>query len=214
MINYDEDTIKKIVKSTIKELLEVEKWKIPIGVSNRHLHISRDDLDILFGANYRLTRIKDLGQPGEFASKETVKIKGPKGTIEKVRILGPIREKTQIEIALSDGFKLGVTPPVRQSGDIENTPKIELIGPKGRVYKKEGLIAAMRHIHMPTEIGRILGLKDKELVKVDIGGLRRAVLGNVLVRISDNYSLEMHIDTDEANACSLKNGDKVVILNQ
>lgn len=211
---YNEKLLKNIVKTVIKTLLDKENLKIPVGVSNRHLHISQEDLELLFGANYQLTKVRDLRQPDEFAAKETVTLKGPKGTIEKVRILGPVREKTQIEISLSDGFKLGIEPPVRESGKIEGTPGIEIIGPKGRVLKKEGVIAALRHIHLPTELGNFLGLKDKELVDVEIQGIRRAVLGNVLVRVSDNYRLEIHVDTDEANACGLKNGDFVRIVSR
>ncbi|MDW7669727.1 MAG: phosphate propanoyltransferase [Bacillota bacterium] len=210
MNNYNEKLIKKILEILSKK----DIWEIPVGVSNRHLHISKKDLEVLFGENYELTRMKDLYQPGEFAAEETLIIKGPKGKIENIRILGPIRENTQIEIALSDGFKLGVKPQVRESGKIKNTPEVELIGPKGKIVKREGLIAALRHIHMPTEIGNLLELKDRELVDVEIEGIRKAVLGNVLIRISDNYRLEMHIDTDEANACCLKNGDTVKIKKQ
>ena len=134
--------------------------------------------------------------------------------IEKVRILGPLRDETQIEVSLTDGFKLGIKAPIRESGKLENTPGIKIIGPKGSVETSKGTIAALRHIHMDKETAKKLELNDKDIVDVEVKGKRKGILGNVLIRVSDKYVLEMHIDTDEANACCLKNGDLVKIIRK
>lgn len=188
------------------------RW-VPIGISNRHIHLSKEDLELLFGEGYQLTKLKDLGQPGQYAAKETVKILGPKGSFEAVRILGPVRDMTQVEVSLTDGFILGIKAPIRESGKIDNTPNILIEGPNGRVEKNGGAIAALRHIHMPPQIAEEYRLKDKEMVSVQTQGIRKTIYENVLVRVSDGYELEMHIDTDEANASGLKNGDRVKIIN-
>lgn len=209
----DKEMLRNMIKEIVKKNIDqYEKKLVPIGVSNRHIHVSKEDLEILFGKGYELTKLKDLGQPGQYASKETVKIIGPKGSFEKVRILGPVRNATQLEISLTDGYLLGIKPPVRESGKIENTPGVTIEGPKGTIKKSSGVIAALRHIHMPPEIAERYGVKDKDFVEVECNGVRKAVLGNVLVRVSDRFELEMHIDTDEANASGLKNGDKIKIL--
>lgn len=212
MNRSNEELISLITKMVIEELNKEEEILIPIGVSNRHAHISREDLDILFGPGYELTKLKDLKQPGEYASNERIDIRGPKGEIKNVRILGPIRKKTQIEVSLTDGFQLGIKPPIRESGKLEDSSPIEIIGPKGSIKKTDGVIAASRHIHMPTKIAEKLNLKDKDIVDVEVPGIRRGILGNVLIRVSDNYELEMHLDTDESNAYNLKNNDKVKIV--
>lgn len=204
--------IKLITEKVIEKLNESKEILIPIGISNRHIHLCREDLNHLFGKGYELTKIKDLKQPGQFASNEVVTIKGPKAEIENVRILGPLREETQVEISISDGFKLGVKPPIKESGKLDNTPGITIIGPKGSIELKKGTIAALRHIHMTPKIANQLNIKDKDEVSVEIKGIRSAVLGNVLVRVSDKYDLEMHLDMDEANACCVKNGDLVKIV--
>lgn len=207
----DKALVEKIVRKVIEKINDRDDH-IPVGVSNRHIHLSKVDLESLFGPNYKLTKLKDLRQPGQYAAKETVKVIGPKGVFDKVRILGPTRDLTQLEIALSDGYKLGINPPVRESGKIEDTPGIIIEGPRGRVEKGKGTIAALRHIHMPPQYAEKHGLKDREMVNVLIDGIRKALLYNVLVRVSDKYVLEMHVDIDEANACGLKNGDKVKII--
>jgi putative phosphotransacetylase len=211
MITSNEELIKLITKLLYEKLNEKEIL-IPIGVSNRHVHLSRDDLDILFGDGYQLTKLKDLKQPGQYAANELVTIRGPKGEFKKVRILGPVRDKTQVEISLSDGFTLGIKPPVRESGKLDESVGIEIVGPKGTIIKSKGCIAASRHIHMTPEIAEKLNLKDKDIVDVEVPGERNAILGNVLVRVSDKYALEMHVDLDEANACNLKNDDAVKIV--
>lgn len=212
-MEFNEKLISDIVKAIVKKLEDETNVLIPIGISNRHIHLCREDLDILFGKGYNLTKIKDLKQPGQYAAKEVITLKGEKGKIEKVRILGPLRDETQIEISLSDGFKLGVTPPIRESGDLKNSSPIEVIGPMGSVKKQYGTIAALRHIHMDPDSANKLNLCDKQMVDIEISGIRKSILSNVLIRVSDKFELEMHIDTDEANACNVKNGDYVKILD-
>lgn len=206
-----EETIKLVTKLVMDKLNDLEKYKIPVGISNRHVHVSQEDLEELFGKGYSLTKKSDLKQPGQFATNETVTVRGPKGEFEKVRILGPVREKSQVEISLTDSFRLGVKAPIKESGHLENTPGVELIGPKGKVKIEQGTIVALRHIHMTPEYAEKIGVKDKEIVEVETLGEREGILGNVLVRISDKFSLEMHIDIDEANACALKNNDFVIL---
>lgn len=206
-----EEIVKLIKKMVIDKVKALEIYKIPIGVSNRHIHVSQKDLDKLFGVGYKLTKKVDLKQPNQFAANETVTLRGPKGDIENVRILGPVRSESQIEISITDSFKIGLRPPIRESGKLNNTPGIEILGPKGRSEISQGTIVALRHIHMTPEYAEKIGLKDKEIVEVETFGDRQGVLGNVLIRVSENYSLEMHIDMDEANACGLKNNDYVIL---
>ncbi|KYZ77169.1 propanediol utilization protein [Anaerosporomusa subterranea] len=186
--------------------------KIPVGVSGRHLHVSREHLDVLFGEGYQLHPIKDLSQPGQFACQEIVDIVGPKGSFKNVRILGPERKKTQIEVALTDAIKLGINPPVRDSGDIAASPGVTIVGPKGSVNLEEGVIAAKRHIHMTPADAQTFGVKDKDIVKVRLGGERGLIFDEVLIRVNDQFSLEMHIDTDEGNAAMAKTGGQVEII--
>ncbi|MDO5519041.1 MAG: phosphate propanoyltransferase [bacterium] len=185
--------------------------KISVGISNKHVHISKEDLEILFGEGYELTKKVDLVQPGQFASNETITIRGPKGEFENVRILGPVRKESQVEISLTDSFRLGVKAPIKESGDLEVTPGLELVGPNGTVNLEKGTIVALRHIHMSPKQAEVFGVKDKEIVEVETFGERKVILGNVLVRVSEQFELEMHLDTDEANACALKNKDYVVL---
>lgn len=211
MITSKEELI-KFVTEMVYEKLNEQDILIPIGVSNRHVHLSTDDLDVLFGDGYRLTKLRDLKQPGQYAANESVTIKGPKGEFKNVRILGPVRQKTQVEISLSDGFVLGIKPPITESGKLDESVGIEIIGPKGTIIKSKGCIAAFRHIHMTPQTAEKLSIKDKDIVDVEVSGQRKAILGNVLVRVSDKYALEMHVDLDEANACNLKNNDTVKIV--
>jgi len=177
---------------------------IPIAVSARHIHLTRESLDALFGEGYELTPLKPLSQPGQFACEETLTIIGPRNRIEGVRILGPLRPGNQVEISRTDEFFLGVDAPVRHSGKVEGSAPITLEGPKGTLELDEGLICAWRHIHMTPEDAKAFGVKDQEYVEVAIkGGPRDLVFGDVLVRVKDSYALEMHIDTDEANAAEL-----------
>ena len=186
--------------------------KVNVGLSNRHLHVSKEHLEILFGEGYELTHKKDLSQPGQYAAEEVVDIEGPKGTLKKVRILGPVRGNTQIEVSFADARALGVNPVVRESGKLEETPGCKLIGPKGNVEISEGVIIASRHIHMHTDDATKFELKDKDIVNVETTGDRGVIFKNVLVRVSPSYALEMHIDIEEGNAAGLKNNDTVEII--
>jgi putative phosphotransacetylase len=185
---------------------------ITVGISNRHLHLAQADLETLFGAGHQLTVKKELVQPGEFAAEETVTLIGPKGSIEKVRVLGPVRAKTQIEVAMTDAFKLGIKPPVRESGNLAGSAPLIVEGPQGRIELTEGTILAWRHIHMHTSDAAEYGVKDRDMVKVHVGGDRSVVFEQVVVRVRDTYAMEMHIDTDEANAAMMKNGQIVELV--
>lgn len=186
--------------------------KIPVGISGRHVHVTRADLDVLYGEGYQLHPMKDLSQPGQFAAEETVDLITEKGTFKKVRILGPERKQTQIEVALTDAIKLGLKPPVRDSGDVKGSPGLKIVGPKGSVEIENGVIAACRHIHMTPADAAEFNLKDKDIVNVECCGDRGLIFGQVLIRVNDNFALEMHIDTDEGNAAMLKTGDSVKII--
>ena len=209
-----EEFITLVCKRVQEKLDQIENYKIPIGVSNRHVHLCKKDLETLFGEGYELTKKSDLKQPGQFASNELVTIRGSKGEFENVRILGPIRNKTQVEISLTDSFRLGVKAPIKESGKLEGTPGLEIIGPKGKINVDEGTIVALRHIHMSPKDARLMNVKDGDFVDVEIFGQRRAIMSKVLVRVSDSYRLEMHLDTDEANSVSIKNGDFAILKNK
>lgn len=174
--------------------------KVLVEISARHLHVSQEALEILFGKGYELTPKKDLSQPGQFACEEKVTVVGPKGSL-KASILGPVRPDTQVEISLTDARSIGVAAPIKESGDIKGTGACKLIGPAGELEISEGVISAKRHIHMTVADGEKFGIKDKQIVsvKIDTDG-RSLVFGDVVARVSDSYALAMHIDTDEANA--------------
>lgn len=186
--------------------------EIPVGVSNRHVHLSQRDLNILFGEGYQMTKMKDLSQPGQYACKETLTICGGKGAIEKVRILGPTRSKTQVEVLAGDCFKLGVVSHTRLSGDLHKTPGITLIGPKGSVQLEEGLIVAQRHIHMTPEDAKSLGVVDGQVVSIKFDDLRGGIYSNVAIRANGDSKLECHIDTEEANAMNISSSSKINII--
>ncbi|WP_079910191.1 phosphate propanoyltransferase [Paenibacillus sp. 32352] len=187
--------------------------QVPIGVSARHIHLSVEHIEQLFGKGYQLNILKDLSQTGQYAAVETVAVAGPKGRFDKVRILGPARGKTQLEVSRSDAFVLGLNPPVRESGNITGTPGITVIGPAGQVDIPEGVIVAARHIHFHTDDAANWGIKDKQLLTVRVEGERSLIFENVLARVSDQYALDMHIDTDEANAAGVKTGDMATLLS-
>ncbi len=211
--NYDELVDK--IANTVKEVISGKKnvigkesgFDIPIGVSVRHVHITDENLEKLYGKGYKLTKVKDLYQPGEFASKETVTIVGPNmRSIQNVRILGPTRNFTQVELSKTDGIILGLDLPVRLSGDISGTLPITLVGPKGSIYLKEGAIRAARHIHMTPDDAKRYNVKDKDIVKVEVPGDVGLIFNNVFIRVSEKYRLEFHIDTDEGNAAGATTG--------
>ena len=181
--------------------------KVLIETSARHVHVSAQDLAVLFGEGYELTKKKDLSQPGQYACEERVAVVGAKGSFPAVSILGPVRKDTQVEISASDARSIGVTAPVRESGDIAGSGACKLVGPKGEVELNDGVIIAKRHIHMTPADAEKYNLKDKDIVsvKVDTDG-RSLIFGDVVVRVSPSYALAMHIDTDESNAASCAMG--------
>ncbi|RNC29489.1 MAG: Phosphate propanoyltransferase [Candidatus Dichloromethanomonas elyunquensis] len=185
-------------------------FQVPVGVSNRHLHLSEKDIDTLFG--HGLTVKKDLSQPGQFACEETVTLTSPKGELPGVRVLGPARGESQIELALTDAVKLGIKAPVRDSGNLEDTPAVDIVSGDRKLHLDRGVIIAMRHIHATEEDAQKYGLKDNDLVKVKVDGPRGGEFHNVLVRVKKNSALDFHIDTDEANAFGLHNGDLVAVV--
>ncbi len=189
--------------------------EVPVGVSNRHIHLTKADLATLFGEGYELTPLKDLSQPGQYACKEVLTIVGPSlRPIENVRVLGPLRSKSQVEISATDSYVLKVKPPVRESGNIAGSAGIRIIGPKGVVDLKEGCIIANRHIHMSPADGAKFGVKDGDTVTVDVIGKRRTRWYDVQVRVHPDFVLEMHVDTDDANAVGIGNGCKVQVVKE
>lgn len=215
MDNLEE--ILKLLLKTVKESEEKEKevkeaFEIPVGISNRHIHLSRRDVDILFGEGYELTKLKDLSQRGQYACKETITICGPKGALEKIRVLGPIRSKTQVEVSLGDCRKAGISPCVKLSGDLKETPGVTLIGPKGSVQLEEGVIVAQRHIHMTSKQAIHFDVNDGDLVEVKVDGLRGGILSNVSIRTNDSFTLECHLDVEEANSMGITPNSKIKIV--
>lgn len=209
----DQETLRKIIAGVIREVQDAPY--ITTGVSNRHIHLSREDLDILYGAGYGLTPVKDL-QPGQYASRETVRVSGPKGVFDRVRILGPVRGLTQAEFSLTDTFTLGVPCPVNESGNLSGAGMVRIENPAtGASVERSCAIVAMRHAHLTPETAKKHGLADKQLVFLEYrGGGRRLVFGDVLLRVSAAFADEIHLDTDEANAGGIKNGDLGLILPQ
>lgn len=209
--------IAAIVKKVISGMENTESTgDVPIGVSNRHVHLTREHLDILFGKDYELTKAKDLSQPGQFAANETVTIIGPSlRPIEKVRVLGPLRKASQVEISMTDSYVLKVKPPVRESGNIAGSSPITLIGPKGVVTLSEGCIIANRHIHMSPADAERYGIKDGDTVNVSVLGKgKRTLWYDVQIRVNKDFVLEMHVDTDDANAAGIGNGSLVSIVKE
>lgn len=180
-------------------------YKVKVGISNKHLHLSQEHLEILFGKGAELTVKKELGQPGQFAAEETVEIIGPKRSLGQVRVLGPVRKETQVELALTDARGIGIKAPVRESGKLEGTPGCKLVGPCGEIELDHGVIAALRHVHLNPEQAKEAGVVDKEIVMVKVEGERGLVFDNVLVRSGEAHEAELHFDTDEGNAAGLAN---------
>ena len=185
-----------------------------VEISARHLHLSQEHLDILYGAGYKLTPKKDLSQPGQFACEECLDVIGPKGELKRVRILGPERSATQIELAQTDCRTIGVNAPVRSSGDTKGTPGVTLRGPLGELTVPEGVIVADRHLHMTPAQAAAFGLADGDRVQIRINGLKPGIMGGVLVRASNKCALDFHIDTDDGNAFLLKQGQLVTVLGK
>ena len=214
-MNVDAAAIAELVRKVLEEKQGAGERPdtVPVGVSNRHIHLTRADVDTLFGKGYELTQLKDLSQPGQYACKEVLTIIGPSlRPIENVRVRGPLRSKTQVEISRTDSFTLKVKPPVRESGNVTGSAALTIVGPKGVVTIPEGCIIANRHIHMSPADGEAFGVKDGDTVTIDIDGPRRTRFFDVQVRVSDAFRLEMHIDTDDANAAGIGNGAQVRIV--
>ena len=207
------EMIAQMVLQTINKMEEKDNgYQVPVGVSARHIHLTQQDVETLFGEGYQLTKKKDL-MGGQFACNETVTIVGLKlRAIENVRVLGPVRKASQIEISSTDAMKLGIKAPVRESGDVAGSAPIAVVGPKGAIYMKEGCIVAMRHIHMSPADAAAAGVHDGDIVSVRVENERGTVFNQVKIRVNESFTLEMHIDTDEANASKIKTGDKVTII--
>lgn len=215
MIDINEALIKDIVVNIVtKSEIKNREFDIPVGISNKHIHVTQEDLECLFGKGYELTIKSTVRQPEQYAANETVTIAGPKGSFENVRILGPVRKHSQIEISRTDAFSLGIKPPVRNSGDLENSGSLSVIGPKGMLIFNSKVICAKRHIHMTEEQAKSYGVKDGDYVNVETAGDTGVIFKNVLIRISKVAAVEIHIDTDEANSAELKNNELVRIISK
>ena len=189
-----------------------QKRYVPAAVSGRHVHLCARDVEILFGKNYELTPLKPLSQPGQYAAKEVVTLIGPKGSIDKIRVLGPVRPDTQVEISVTDSFKLGIKPIVRMSGDVKGSPGGRLKTELGETEISCGIIVSAMHLHASEQQAVELGLKDGQTIALKTFGVRPVVFENVLVRSGKGHFLEVHLDTDEANAALLKNGEVMEIV--
>lgn len=210
----DKGAVQRSVQLAVSETIFRKTGRIfvPVASSARHVHLCRTDAERLFGAGYRLQRLKDLSQPGQFACKEQVTVVGPKGQLERVRVLGPERRATQVEVSLTDTFALGIKAPVRMSGKTQGTPGCTLIGPAGKLELSEGVIVAARHLHLSAAQAALFGLKDGQTVRLRAEGERATVLENVIVRAGDGHDMEVHIDTDEANAIAMAGSTMMEIL--
>ena len=212
----DEKTIERITKLALEAMQEQQSAKkgflVPVGVSARHVHLTQEHVEALFGAGHVLHPKKTL-MGGQFAAEECVTIVGLKlRAIENVRVLGPCRKQSQVEVSATDALPLGVKAPIRESGKLSGSAPIAIVGPCGAVYLQEGCIIAMRHIHMSPEDAKAAGVKDGDIVSVRADNERATIFDQVLIRVNENFTLEMHVDTDEANACKIKTGDTVRIL--
>lgn len=215
MDNSNVELITKLVLEAVEKQKSSsgEGYLVPIGVSARHIHLTQEHVETLFGEGYQLTKKKEL-MGGQFASNERVTIVGLKlRAIENVRVLGPVRKQTQVEISATDAISLGVNAPIRESGNVAGSAPIAVIGPKGAIYLNEGCIVAKRHIHMAPNDAMAAGVHDGDIVSVKADNERGTVFNNVQIRVHDSFTLEMHIDTDEANAAKIKTGDTVRIVS-
>ena len=203
---------KAVIAALEKKQSEDRGFVVPVGVSARHVHLSQEHVEVLFGKGYQLTKKKEL-MGGQFASNEMVTLVGIKlRAIENVRVLGPARKASQVEISATDAIKLGIKAPVRESGKTAGSAPIALVGPKGALYLEEGCIVAMRHIHMAPADAQDAGVVDGQIVSVKADNERGTVFNQVKIRVDESFTLEMHIDTDEANASQIATGDTVTII--
>jgi putative phosphotransacetylase len=212
MVSLVTKIVQEVLTQSEKETSEKVGYMLPIGVSARHIHLTQEHVEILFGKGYQLTKKKNL-MGYQFAANEQVTIVGEKlRAIENVRILGPVREQSQVEISKTDTFKLGVKAPIRESGDIAGSAPIAVVGPKGTIYLKEGCIVAKRHIHMTPEDAKKAGLKDGDIVSVTVDNERGTTFNHVQIRVDQSFTLEMHIDADEANGAGIGTGASGIIV--
>ena len=203
----------RVLRKLAEAGLKAHPNEIPVGVSVRHVHVSQEDLEILYGSGHQLTKRRDLKQPGEYAAEEVVALVGPKmRTLENVRILGPCRDQTQVELARTDAIVLGLNPPVRRSGDLAGSSPITLVGPKGVLTLPEGCIIANRHIHMGPKDAEHFVVQDNDTVSVEVSGAKGLVFHEVQVRVREGWLLDMHLDTDDANAAGITCGARAHIV--
>ena len=212
----EQRTVEMITQMVLQTIGRMEEksggYQVPVGVSARHIHLTQEHVEALFGEGYHLTKKKDL-MGGQYACNETVTIVGLKlRAIENVRVLGPVRKASQLEISATDAMKLGIAAPVRESGNVAGSAPVAVAGPKGVIYLKEGCIIAMRHIHMSPTDASAAGVSDGDIVSVKADNERGTIFNQVKIRVDDSFTLEMHIDTDEANAGKIKTGDMVTIV--
>ncbi len=210
----DKGKVQRVVQLAVAESIFRKSGKIfvPVASSARHVHLCRSDVEKLFGPGYQLQKFRDLSQPGQFACKEQVTIVGPKGKLERVRVLGPERKDTQVEIALTDSFALGIRPPVRMSGKVAGSPGCTLVGPAGQAEIAQGVIVAARHMHISPEQAKLYGLQDGQIVRLRSEGERAVVFENVVVRAGNGHDFEVHLDTDEANALAMTGSPMMEVL--
>ena len=210
----DKCAVQRAVSLATSEALFQKTGRIfvPVASSARHIHLCRADVEALFGAGYQLRHFRNLSQPGQFACQEQLTVVGPKGELKKVRVLGPERKATQVEIALTDSFALGIRPPVRMSGKTAGTPGCTLVGPNGSITIQEGVIVAARHLHLSKAQAALFGLSDGQVVRLRSEGDRATVFENVVVRAGDGHDMEVHIDTDEANAIAMSGTTMMEVL--
>ncbi len=206
----NDQLIGEIVQKVMAELSSSEENTVPVELSARHVHLCQEDVDQLF--NGTLTSERELSQPGQFLCAEKLRLIGPKGIIDRVAVLGPVRKESQVEISMTDARTLGIDTPLRQSGDILDTPGIVLASPYGIISLEQGVIVAGRHIHMPSADSTRFAVSDGDMVSVHVQGKRPVIMEDVLVRVSDNFKLAMHIDLDEGNGCGCINGTSAVIM--
>ena len=196
----EKDALAKLIQNTIlSSFAKKGMFFFPVAISARHVHLSKNDFEELFGRGKTMTRHKELSQPGQFACEETLEVNGPRNSIKKVRVLGPERKETQVEISISDSYTLGIKPEIRMSGNIDNTPGCTLTGPAGKITLNRGVIVAARHVHLSEEQALVYGVKNGDIVSIKTPSPREGILGNIAVRVGKDFDLEVHLDTDEAN---------------
>ena len=218
--NVKEEELEAVIRTVLEQILREpdrgsrEGNMVPVGISMRHVHLNRADLNHLFGPTYMLTPMKKLSQPGQYAAQECVDVIGPKGVLKRVRVLGPLRRETQVELAQTDCRTIGVKAPVRASGHLEGTPGVKLRGPYGEIEIPRGVIVADRHIHLSPAQAKASGLQDGDTVSVEIEGTKAGVLDGILIRSNPGCEMDFHIDTDDGNAFQLQQGQLVKILKK